>query len=77
MQTQKMVASVLAAVGNEFLDVGRSRVLIGDMNQPPSAKGVCVLTAVRSGFSGTAAALGIGSSKRHSHSEAEQESRQC
>ena len=41
-----MVASVLAAVGNEFLDVGHSRVLIGDMNQPPSAEGLCVITAV-------------------------------
>lgn len=40
-----MVASVLAAVGNEFLYVGRSRVLIEDMSQPPSAKCVCVLTA--------------------------------
>ena len=40
-----MVASVLAAVGNEFLDAGRSRVLTGDMNQPPSAKGVCVTPA--------------------------------
>lgn len=40
-----MVASVLTAVGNEFLGVGRSRALTGDMNQPPSAKGVCVTTA--------------------------------